>query len=185
VRRDIVWERLDRPGLEHLVLDAEGSALRVESLVLLDLQGGLMRLRYRLQMDAAWRTHAASFHLEQAGASRRLEIARRGNGWLVDGKPRDDLAGCDDIDIAATPLTNTQAIKQLKLAPDQTRSFRVVYVRVPELTVAPMSQDYTRLDPAEPPRRFRYASPGFTAEVAFDAESIVEDYPPGWRRRTP
>ncbi len=48
-----------------------------------------------------------------------------------------------------------------------------------------MSQDYTRLDPAEPARRYRYASPGFTAEVAFDADGIVEDYPPGWKRRTP
>ena len=85
----------------------------------------------------------------------------------------------------ATPLTNTMPIHQLALAPGETRTFRALYIRVPELTAAPMDQHYTRLDPATPPRRFQYASPGFTAEVAVDADGLVEDYPPGWKRRTP
>jgi hypothetical protein len=184
MRRDIVWERLDRPGLEHLVLEGDASGIRIESLVLLDLDSGLVRLRYRLKVDARWRTRAASFRLDQGGTSRSLEIARDGEGWRIDGVARSDLAGCADIDIAATPLTNTLAIRQLVLRSGETRTFRTVYVRVPELTVNPMDQDYTRLDPADPPRRFRYASPGFTAEVVFDADGIVEDYPPGWKRRT-
>jgi hypothetical protein len=184
VRRDIVWERLDRPGLEHLRLESGSDGIRIESLVLLDHEDGLIRLRYRLDVDGGWRTRGASFRVQQGNADRSLEIARKDDGWRVDGAPRADLAGCDDIDIAATPLTNTQALKQLGLAPNQMRSFRVVYVRVPELTASPMSQDYTRLDPTEPPRRFRYASPGFTAEVAFDVDGLVEDYPPGWKRRT-
>ncbi len=50
MRRDIVWERLDRPGLEHLVLDAGTGGIRVESLVLLDDAAGLIALRYRLEL---------------------------------------------------------------------------------------------------------------------------------------
>ncbi len=185
MRRDIVWERLDRPGLEHLVLDAGPGGIRVESLVLLDDDAGLIALRYRLELTKDWRTLGASFDLLQGTARRTLAIARDGGGWKVDGVVRADLAGADDIDISATPLTNTPAIRQLALSAGETRPFRVVYVKVPALTVSPMSQDYTRLDPAEPARRYRYASPGFTAEVAFDADGIVEDYPPGWKRRTP
>lgn len=185
MRRDIVWERLDRPGLEHLTLEIGADAIRAESLVLLQLDSGLVRLRYRLHADGNWRTRAASFRLDQGDVSRGLELARDGEGWRVDGQARADLVGCPDIDIAATPLTNTMPIHQLALAPGEARTFRAVYVRVPELTVAPMDQDYTRLDPATPPRRFRYTSPGFTAEVAVDADGLVEDYPPGWKRRTP
>ncbi|MBM3545460.1 MAG: hypothetical protein FJX54_00795 [Alphaproteobacteria bacterium] len=184
MRRDIVWERLDRPGLEHLALDADANGIRVESLVLLDLEAGLVRLRYRLDIDTAWRTRTASFHLDQGTTSRSLDVRRDGAGWVVDGKPRDDLAGAADIDISATPLTNTMAVRQLGVAPGEKRTFLTVYVRVPELAVSAMDQDYTRLDPAEPPRRFNYASPGFTSDVAFDAEGLVENYPPGWRRRT-
>lgn len=185
MRRDIVWERLDRPGLEHLTLEVATDWIRAESLVLLQLDAGLVRLRYRLQVDGGWRTRAASFRLDQGAASRGLELAREGDAWLVDGKSRPDLAGCQDIDIAATPLTNTMPVRQLGLAAGERRTFRALYVRIPELMVAPMDQDYTRLDPADPPRRFRYASPGFTADVAFDLDGIVEDYPPGWKRRTP
>lgn len=185
MRRDIVWERLDRSGLEHLVLDIDAGGIRAESLVLLDDEAGPIALRYRPEMTNDWRTRAASFDLTQGGAHRRLGIARDAAGWKVDGVVRADLAGADDIDISATPLTNTPAIRQLALSAEETRPFRVVYVKVPALTVSPMSQDYTRLDSAEPARRYRYASPGFTAEVAFDADGIVEDYPPGWKRRTP
>ena len=184
MRRDIAWERLDRQGLEHLILEVGTDAIRVESLVLLQLDSGLVRLRYRLQADDSWRTRAASFQLDLGTTTRRLELARDGEGWRVAGQPRADLAGCQDIDIAATPLTNTMPVRQLVLAPGETRTFRVLYVRIPELSATAMDQDYTRLDPATPPRRFRYASPGFTAEVAFDADGIVEDYPPGWKRRT-
>jgi len=184
MRRDIVWERLDRAGLEHVtVTEAEGS-IRVESLVLLADAGGLIRLRYRLVCDPGWRTRAASFRMDRNGGSRDLEIVRDGEEWIVDGMPRPDLRGCFDIDISATPLTNTMPVRGLGLAAGESRAIRVVYLRVPEMSVTLGEQTYTRLDPAEPPRRFRYDSPGFTAEVAFDAHGLVEDYPPGWRRRT-
>lgn len=185
MRRDIVWERLDRPGLEHLVLETGADGITAESLLLLDDESGPIKLRYRLRMTTDWRTHEASFDLTQGKARRTLEIARDGSGWKIDGALRLDLAGADDIDISGTPLTNTQAIKQLGLKGSRTSSFRIVYVKLPSLGVAMMSQEYTRLDPGEPPRRFRYTSPGFTAEVDFDDDGLVVDYPPGWKRRTP
>jgi hypothetical protein len=185
MRRDLVWERLDRPGLEHLVLDIGPQRIEAESLVLLQLDSGLVRLRYRLICDGDWRTRTASFRLDQNGSGRSLELAREGeDGWRVDGAPRADLAGTFDIDIAATPLTNTMPVRRAGLVAQQPRTLRFAYVRVPELSVAPMEQEYTRLDAADPPRRFRYRSPGFEAEVAVDADGLVEDYPPGWRRRT-
>lgn len=184
MRRDIVWERLDRPGLEHLVLETGTDGISAESLLLLDDESGLIKLRYRLVMTKDWRTHLAAFDLAQGRTRRTLEIARDGGGWKVDGAARSDLAGADDIDISGTPLTNTQAIKQLGLESCKTKSFRIAYVKLPSLAVAAISQDYTRLDPGEPPRRFRYTSPGFTAGVDFDDDGLVVDYPPGWKRRT-
>jgi len=184
MRRDIVWERLDRAGLEHVTVTEAGETIRVESLVLLADAGGLIRLRYRLVCAPGWRTRAASFRMDRNGGSQGLEIVREGEDWIVDGKTRPDLAGCFDIDISATPLTNTMPVRGLGLAAGESRAIRVVYIRVPEMSVTRGEQSYTRLDPAEPPRRFRYDSPGFTAEVAFDEHGLVEDYPPGWRRRT-
>jgi len=126
MRRDIVWERLDRAGLEHVTVTEAGETLRVESLVLLADAGGLIRLRYRLVCAPGWRTRAASFRMDRNGGSQGLEIVREGEDWIVDGKTRPDLAGCFDIDISATPLTNTMPVRGLGLAAGESRAIRVV-----------------------------------------------------------
>ena len=48
--------------------------------------------------------------------------------------------------------------------------------------VEPAAQDYTKLGPT----RFRYRSlsSGFTADLTVDADGLVVEYPPFWRRRS-
>ena len=60
-------------------------------------------------------------------------------------RARPDLAGCVDIDINCTPLTNTLPIRRLDWAPGQAHDFVMAYVSVPELTVRPVQQRYTCL----------------------------------------
>ena len=102
-----------------------------------------------------------------------------------DGVPALVCEARTDIDIMTTPFTNTLPIRRLALPPDAATVLRVVYIRIPELSVEAFDQEYTRLDPAMPPRRFRYRSlaSGFTAELAVDAGGLVIDYPGLWRRR--
>jgi len=89
------------------------------------------------------------------------------------------------IDLSTTPFSNTLPIRRLALPLDAASVIRVVYISIPELSVEAFDQEYTRLVPAAPPRRFRYRSlaSGFTAELAVDADGLVIDYPGLWRRR--
>ncbi len=186
MHRDIVWEWADRPGLEHLSLDIAPDGIAADGIVLVALEGRMVRLRYSVRCDARWDFREASLTVDQDGAQRSLALARDDNGrWRVDGGERADLDGCADIDIMTTPFTNTLPIRRLALPPDSATVIRVAYIRVPELSVAAFDQEYTRLDPAMPPRRFRYRSlaSGFTAELAVDADGVVIDYPGVWRRR--
>jgi hypothetical protein len=185
-RRDIVWERLDRPGLEHLVLDSAAGRHTGQSAVVLALDGKTARLRYSIDCDGRWRTRRASFAVEYDGQRRLLELERDDDGaWSVDGARRPDLDQCFEIDFAATPFTNTMPIRQFELRHGESRVQRALYITVPDLQVRIDEQEYTRLDAANPPRRFRYRglSTGFTAEVEVDEDGIVTSYPPGWRRR--
>ncbi len=105
--------------------------------------------------------------------------------WRVDGVERADLAGCIDIDIRATPFTNTLPIRRAVMQEDAPMRFRMAYIDIPSLAVSALDQEYVRLDPASPPRRFLYrnlVSP-FEAELSLDADGVVIDYPPVWRRR--
>ena len=187
MHRDIVWEWADRPGLEHLSFDIETNGITADGVVLVALDGRAVRLRYRVRCDARWRVGEASLALDQGdGAPRLLNLARDTAGrWHVDGAPRPDLDGCGDIDIMASPFTNTLPIRRLDMLVDAPTVIPVVYIHVPDLTVSAVDQEYTRLDAAVPPRRFRYRNidNSFVAALTVDADGVVTDYPPIWRRR--
>ena len=181
--QDVVWEWCDRPGLEHLSLETGPAAIRARGLVLVQLGPDLLRVAYEVELDAAWVFQRARLTVECHGVSKRLEIERQVDGcWTADGRERPDLADCVDIDIMATPFTNSLPIRRLQLAPDRPVAIQAAYLRLPDLTVEAVAQDYTRLSPT----RFRYRglTSGFTAELTVDAEGLVVDYPPIWRRRS-
>ncbi|MCC6469213.1 MAG: putative glycolipid-binding domain-containing protein [Alphaproteobacteria bacterium] len=187
MRREIVWERLDRLGLEHVTLDIGPDTVRADGLLLLGLDEGLARVRYAIECDGAWRTERADFQLE-LGTDRRVLALRRDaqDRWSVNGNHRADLGPCLEIDFAATPLTNTLALKRLGLEPGKPKRMQAAYITVPELSVRVDEQEYTLLSPAAPVGRFRYRglSTNFTAGVTMDPDGLVVNYPPGWRRRS-
>ena len=180
ISRDIVWEWLDRPGIEHLSLEMGPEAITARGLVLVQLGSAPIRVDYEVELDGAWTFQRARL---TADRDRGLDIARGPDGaWVVDGRARPDLAGCIDIDIMVTPFTNSLPIRRLGFEPDRPQTILAAYIRLPDLAVEPAAQDYTQLGPT----RFRYRSQssGFTAELTVDADGLVVDYPPIWRRRS-
>ena len=178
--KDIVWEWLDRPGLEHLSLQIGPTAVTAEGLVLVQLGPVPVRLASRVELDGAWQFRHA--HLT-AGAERVLDLARAADGaWTVDGLARPDLAGATDIDIMVTPFTNSLPIRRLHFEPGEPQAIKVAYIALPDLTVAPAAQDYTLLAPDR--LRYRSLSSDFEAELTVDGDGLVVDYPPIWRRRS-
>lgn len=186
MRRDIVWECLDQPGLEHLGLRFGAGEIAADGLVLVDLGQGAQRLAYDMRCGPDWSFRSAVLTLDAGGGTRRLDLRRDEAGrWSVDGVPRPDLDGCAYPDIMVTPFTNTLPVRNLGLGPGETRRIRVAYVRLPEFDARAAEQAYTRLDSAEPPARFRYDGLflGSTTELVVDRDGVVVDYPPVWRRR--
>jgi uncharacterized protein len=120
-----------------------------------------------------------------AGESRRVLEAVDGR-WTVDGAARPDLDGCVDVDIAATPLTNTFPIRRLThLAVGQQVTSGVAWVDVPALGVTRVDQTYERLGHQDGRDRWRYSDPIHGAFVlTVDAEGLVVDYE-GFARRIP
>jgi len=185
--QDIVWEWLDRPGLEHLALAVDPAGIAARGLVLVQFGTDLLRVRYEVELGGDWVFRHARLIVERDGASKRLALARSADGvWTVDGQARPDLAAATDIDIMATPFTNTLPIRRLRLDPDRPETIAVAYIRLPELTVEPAAQEYCRLGGDGPERRYRYRSlaSGFTAELTVDGDGLVLEYPGIWRRRS-
>ncbi|QDL91376.1 transcriptional regulator [Paroceanicella profunda] len=179
MRRTVRWSDESGTGLEHLLLTGTECGFRAESLVIGAEEGVGFALRYRLEIDAQWRLRAAVAAC-LGGPELHLLADGAGHWRLGDGTALPELDGCIDIDIAATPFTNTLPIRRLGLTDTQACEIRMAYLPVPGLTPSPMRQRYTRLGAG----RYLYESveSGFRAELPVDADGLVGDYPGLFRR---
>jgi hypothetical protein len=95
------------------------------------------------------------------------------------GEAVSELEGCIDVDISATPFTNTLPIRRLGLEPGEFEELAVAYIRVPELLVGAERQRYgcLRVQGDGELYRFEALPSGFTAELPVDTDGLVIDYP--------
>ncbi|KVD47224.1 transcriptional regulator [Burkholderia sp. ABCPW 11] len=178
--REVRWASLEGDGVEHLTFDRSGGALVVESAVVGQRYGRAYGLAYRVECDAQWRVTYAVLKVMGGGT---LELRGDGAGHWRDGSCRalPELEGCIDIDIAATPFTNSLPIGRLGLARGERRPIDVAYISTPDLTVKPVKQAYACIEPG---RRYRYEGifRNFTAEMDIDDDGLVVDYETLFRR---
>jgi uncharacterized protein len=183
VNRTVVlrWQDWSGEGLEHLVLREAPDGVTADSVVLGSADGQLFAARYRIVCDSGWRVRRLEVSLVGEGVS--LQLSSDGDGQWTDrsGAPRPDLTGAIDVDLSATPFTNTLPIRRLHLGDGQSETIRVVYVRFPDLAVTTERQRYTCLEPG---RRYRFASvdSDFTRDIEVDAAGLVVTYPELFRR---
>jgi len=139
---------------------------------------GATPLRYSIDTDARWATRVVRVATDEV--SLVLFADGRGNWTEGDGRVLDRLAGALDVDIAATPFTNTLPIWRLGLGIGESADIVTAYIDVPALTVQSDPQRYTRLDE----RSYRYESrdSGFARDITVDDAGFVVDYPGLFRR---
>ena len=175
------WRDWAGDGLEHLVLREGPDGVHADSAVVGADDGEVFAARYRIHCDLEWRTRR--LQVSRVGDDRPLDLSGDGAGHWTDpaGAPRTDLAGAIDVDLTATPFTNTLPIRRLRLASGQSATIQVVYVRVPDLSVTTVRQRYTCLEPG---RRYRFESvdSDFTREIEVDGDGLVVTYPGLFRR---
>jgi uncharacterized protein len=175
------WQDWDAKGIEHLVLREGAREIVAESVVVGGENDPVFAARYRVRCDKSWRVRSAE--LSMVGSDRKIEIAGDGEGNWSDasGKPLPKLAGAIDIDLSASPFTNTLPIRRLKLRSGQSAEIVTVYILLPALTMTTDPQRYTCLEPL---KRYRYESidSDFTRDIEVDRSGLVVTYPGLFRR---
>jgi uncharacterized protein len=185
VEREVMWAPWEGPGLEHLRLVTSGSGIVANGLVIGLEAGRPFRIGYEIRCDGRWRVREVRAAAPDSGRP-VLELLTDGEGrWKRrSGVPVPELDGCIDVDISATPFTNTLPIRRLGLKPGESEELTVTYVRVPELLVGPERQRYSCLEAQADSWLYRFEAlpSGFTAELPLDADGLVIDYPGLFRR---
>ena len=185
--REYIWTPWDIPGNEHLRLHiTENGSMQADSQLVMVSDGRVLRLSYRIELDTGWRVRSVRIASEQSdGSALGLALQADGIGNWTDGNgiSLHELEGCVDIDIQATPFTNTFPIRRLHLAQGQPEPIKVAYISVPSLDVTPMDQRYTKV--GEGQVRYESVRSGFVADLDVDADGIVKNYPGYFRRDWP
>ncbi len=196
--QQVLWQPWDEPGIEHLRLtnDERTGDIIADGVIVRLWEGAPLRLRYTLRCDAQWRTR--ELRCERLGAEASADAATdaplhlisdgAGHWTTCAGESLPDLDGCLDVDLMATPFTNTLPIRRLTLAPGAAQELPVVYVSVPSLTATRMRQRYTCVAPLTATGgayRYESVASGYTALLLVDAAGLVGDYPQAWRRVYP
>lgn len=197
--RFVIWEGIDAKRWEvaRLVLGA-GGLEAVGSQVGIDPVP--YRLDYRLEAGPDFITRALDVRASGEGWWRTLELRHDGCGrWdanVATGRKSplpppsastDGLTDARDCDLGFSPLTNLMPVRRHGLL-QQTGFVEILtaWLSVPELALQPYRQRYEHVRRTKRGALVRFVdlglSPGFTAELEFDRDGIVEHYPQLARR---
>ena len=183
---EAMWASWDGRGLEHLRLRLEESGIEADGVVIGDEDEVVFRARYVIRCDPGWRTR--EMIVDPLDGRDPLHLRSDGEGgWSdVSGRSIPDLEGCIDVDLSATPFTNTLPIRRLDLGAGESSEVVVVYVDVPELGLDTSRQRYTCLERNAAGGLYRYEDRGsfrgFTTNLPVDGDGLVLDYPGIFRR---
>src|SRR5579859_4237958 len=178
-------------SLEDGALQARGVAIGAEPLA--------YRLEYALSTGAGFVTQRLEVSSRGAGWRRALVLERSAaGGWTCTSEEHGNLDlpspggdpgalhGAPDCDLGFSPLTNSMPLLRHRLHRQPgSVEFLMAWVGVPELAVYPSSQRYTFLEQAADGSalvRFESLDSDFTADIRFDEQGLVLDYPGIGRR---
>jgi hypothetical protein len=193
----LLWRRLDTAGTEHVVFD-DRRGLVVRGLATA-ADPVPYACRYELFTDDAWVSARFEATAEGAGWLRTLRMERAAGRWRVTTAEQGDLDGALrhaghapaplpgsddpdrlgdalDLDLYASPLTNTLPLRRLNLLgvpPGTAATVLVAWVLLPSLAVIANEQSYTVLGG----QLVQYASGTFTADLTLDPDGYVTHYP--------
>jgi hypothetical protein len=182
--RFVAWNRLDISGSGVASVDfyaGEHAGIDIDAVEIVKTRRSRYGVRLRIFTDAEPRTESAFVYVLGQRPWHSIEVERVEDGaWKVNGRRRRELDACEDLDIAATPLTNTFPIRRLGLAVGKERTIRVAWLDVPSLRVIPVEQTYRRLGPVEGQpgvEAWEYSDPAHgTYRLTVDEDGLVIDY---------
>jgi len=173
---------MDNNSLEYAVAQPLAAGLELAGTIVAIHNEAPLEVRYRIECDADWRTRTVSieqrFGLQQSSLSLAVDTGGSWNDQRCG--PIDALAGCVDVDLELTPITNSLPVNRLNLAVGRVAEIAVAWIRFPSLEIVHARQSYERL--SDRTYRYRSLGSGFTADIDVDKIGLTVRYEGIWER---
>ena len=181
VLRRARWTNLYHPGTDRVALTATDDGFQLTGSARIRYAEGPRWLKYAVASDLAWNPRSVRIDLRRGKQRRLLRIeVSEDLRWEVNGFLRPELRGYTDVDLAASPSTNTLTLRRLDLPIRGVAEIKTVSITFPDLDVRPVRQRYTRM--SEGHYRYEGLHNGFVAEFDVDELGLVVHFPGFWER---
>src|SRR5215472_7910144 len=175
--RRVIWSSTSPPGTELCMLRKEERGWSLKGSIGRRFTEGRGAIVYQIRVSDDWRTR--DVHVEQLleGDFKVLDIRVLRGRWLVRGAVDPNLDGCVDVDLEASPATNTLPIRRSRLPRGGKVVVKAAWVRFPSLKVVPLEQSYEN----QGERKYIYRSGNsFQADLNIDRYGLVVRYGSYW-----
>lgn len=176
--KTLIWKNINEEGLEHCEIDLY-PITKINGKVISIYNNKPLFVEYEVLCENNGATKEVNIRRNFDGISKTINIRKEKNDiWYLNDKEIKECKGLKDIDIGITPSTNLLPIRRLNLSIGERKEVTALWVRFPDLTLAPLKQAYERLDA----NKYEYESvdSGYKAILLVDESSIVIDYKDEW-----
>jgi uncharacterized protein len=178
--RTILWRRVDKPGHEFARLTNENVRWWLAGTAVFVHEDQPCKLDYRIECNSSWQTQAARIDgwLGDHRVKLEIRVGEDSKRWWLNGAEQAQAAGCIDLDLNFSPVTNTLPIRRLGLSNGQEAAVKAAWLRFPSFRLEPLEQVYRRIDDTT----YRYESAGgaFSTILKVNEMGLVVDYPGVW-----
>ncbi|WP_261753298.1 putative glycolipid-binding domain-containing protein [Tenuibacillus multivorans] len=177
-----MWENIEQFGCEHFILKYTEKEMIAKGTIISLENHNPHIVNYQVHLDQSWITKKLEIKSDE---NEPLEIHSDGNGhWFNrEGNQLGNLSGSVDIDISATPFSNSLPINRFDWNPNQRRDFNMVYVSVPTLELKKVPQSYTYIERDGETRVFLYQCYDFKSYIYVDDNGLILNYPELFKRK--
>ncbi|MED3803563.1 putative glycolipid-binding domain-containing protein [Lysinibacillus xylanilyticus] len=183
MNQKLVWKNEEQFGCEYFNItkeeknfSAKGTIIYVEG-----DESNAHIVEYKDDLDTNWFTEKLSIIVDEH-ISLNLSSDGKGNWYENDGQVIDKLKGAIDIDISATPFSNSLPINRMDWVLNQEEHFEMVYISIPSLEVKKVPQSYKYINNKGHMRYFKYRCYDYETTICVDEQGLILDYPNVFRR---
>ena len=179
----VVWNNKELYGSEYLKIERTNKQFLVQSALIFvdERKTNAHNVNYSVELDEQWLTKKVSINVDNVNTL-ELHTDGEGNWFDSDGELLDHIMGAIDIDISATPFSNSLPINRIRWNINQKEHFHMLYISVPSLEIQKVPQTYQYLCKEGELRYFKYRCYDYETIICVDTDGLVVDYPDTFSR---
>lgn len=181
----VVWNNEEQYGCEYLkIVETDNNTLKAEGTVIFveEEVPAVHEVEYSVELEKNWITRKVSILVDKQ-TSLELFSDGEGNWFNTKGDLLEFLKGAIDIDISATPFSNSLPVNRVDWVVNQIEHFEMVYISVPSLELIKVRQTYKYIGNNADLRYFNYRCNDYETIITVDSDGLVMDYPNVFSRK--